>query len=556
LALSLGTFPFFVEAQNGQFQKVDDFYVDTYAVKSSRRNGYDLEEVKVELIQTGKSRTKEDSQISRPCLLQNGRTVHSRLRFQSSTANNARTKNNEPNPNQQYYRLVVALFAISQGVAFRIFSKISVPIIVRGRNPGRYSSNAIPSSTVRKSSSCVTKPFPMAVPTTTQIISPSSSSQLIPPMNSFSSTNNTETPLKISTSKDAFDNNPVFQNINNDLSFDRNNDSIDRSESNGNFYNDSDNSNNSKLAACDRNGDPMYAYRSQDKNRSLFSSQRDEQFKYRFDLNNNNNDDDDDDDDHAENEDENNDDDNNDSNENVLYSSEKIIDTSNGWRRSGDSLVHMGKVGINVENPQESLCVDGNILLTGAMLKPSDRRLKQNISQVDGSQQLKNIKDLQIYDYDLKGWRSVRERGVIAQDVEKLMPYAVEKLENVVLPNGQVIQNLLVVNERVLLFENIGATQHLSTVVEEEKKAVHTVGNRVNKLELDTAMLVNGSVDDRTRLEKVVDYIASEEYNIDQDDGTCCYCSVCGLGPGWTVWLVGFLLPPLLWLIGIGMNYL
>lgn len=66
-----------------------------------------------------------------------GRGIHLRLRFQQSTANNARTKSNEPNPNQQYFRLVCSLMAVVQGSYYHVLSKISDPIIVRGQNPGK-----------------------------------------------------------------------------------------------------------------------------------------------------------------------------------------------------------------------------------------------------------------------------------------------------------------------------------------------------------------------------------------------------------------------------------
>jgi hypothetical protein len=101
---------------------------------------WENEETRVELNQTGKSRTKEENHAPSPCLFQNGRAIHSRLRFQASTSHNARTKNNEINPNQQYYRLVVVLQALAHGVMYPILRKISGPLIVRGQNPGRYTS--------------------------------------------------------------------------------------------------------------------------------------------------------------------------------------------------------------------------------------------------------------------------------------------------------------------------------------------------------------------------------------------------------------------------------
>ena len=41
-----------------------------------------------------------------------------------------------------------------------------------------------------------------------------------------------------------------------------------------------------------------------------------------------------------------------------------------------------GKVGINTESPEEALTVVGNVSVTGNLLHPSDKRLKQNIQKV------------------------------------------------------------------------------------------------------------------------------------------------------------------------------
>lgn len=41
-----------------------------------------------------------------------------------------------------------------------------------------------------------------------------------------------------------------------------------------------------------------------------------------------------------------------------------------------------GKVGINTENPREALDVVGNAVVTGAITQPSDRRVKEGITEV------------------------------------------------------------------------------------------------------------------------------------------------------------------------------
>lgn len=83
------------------------------------------------------------------------------------------------------------------------------------------------------------------------------------------------------------------------------------------------------------------------------------------------------------------------------------------WLMSREVVYHHGKVGINTNSPPEALSVQGNILVTGDILKPSDRRLKRNFISVDTSAQLAAIEKLKIYDYevlhDANGTR--RERG-------------------------------------------------------------------------------------------------------------------------------------------------
>lgn len=107
--------------------------------------------------------------------------------------------------------------------------------------------------------------------------------------------------------------------------------------------------------------------------------------------------------------------------------------------------------------------------MTGNVYKPSDRRIKTNIIGVDTESQLDHVRNLKIYDYVV---RSQPERGgnlffclliiimiltiiiVIAQELQAIMPNAVHTVGTVENEN-QTIPNLLVVNERVLLYESI-----------------------------------------------------------------------------------------------------
>jgi len=222
-------------------------------------------------------------------------------------------------------------------------------------------------------------------------------------------------------------------------------------------------------------------------------------------------------------------------------------------------LTFRGKVGINTETPSEALTVNGNVLVSGNVLKPSDKRIKDNITPVDTKVQLQNLTNLKIYDYDLKQWKDVngttttstlRDRGVLAQELNEIIPQAVEKIGDVELQDGKIVQNLLVVNERVLLFENIGATQELCRIIQEEIGTVDHIDDRVDRLERGENSRKTVQNDTRSTLENLIDFVTSEEYITDPDQSNCCYCSVFGLGPAWTTFIFGMFCP-LIWMVGI-----
>eukprot|EP01114_Cavostelium_apophysatum_P010057 TRINITY_DN2345_c0_g1_i1.p1 TRINITY_DN2345_c0_g1~~TRINITY_DN2345_c0_g1_i1.p1 ORF type:complete len:847 (+),score=295.19 TRINITY_DN2345_c0_g1_i1:224-2764(+) len=392
----------YVQVQKGVFQMITRFIIKTYAIQQNQKDLSYEDEVLVQIFQTGKMRSKEHSHPVELGLIKNGTALLQKLRFQSSTANNARMKNSEPNPNQQYFRIVVSLFAQTQptdaspnGAVHEIMSRISNRLIVRGQNPGRYAS----------------KPVKAAPP------------PVIPPP---------PPPVHFADS----------------------------------------------------------------------------------------------------------------------------ISAREGWvKRGEDTLYHSGKIGINMPNPQEALSVHGNIMVTGNVVKPSDKRVKENFHEVDTKEQLQHIEDLRIFDYDLKEWtqpsakHNTRERGVIAQDLEKVIPFAVERLGDVQMKDGQVVQNLLVVNERVLLFENIGATQEIGKILRRELNRTDDHAERLEVMEGGHGRLLRDELANRGRVDKLIDYITTDENEIDPLE-SCCYCSFFGLGPAWTLWVLGWILP-LFWVMGI-----
>ncbi|KAH8348444.1 hypothetical protein KR084_007470, partial [Drosophila pseudotakahashii] len=174
----------------------------------------------------------------------------------------------------------------------------------------------------------------------------------------------------------------------------------------------------------------------------------------------------------------------------VSHGSEKIIvrasnpgqfesDVDLCWQRglTPESVFHTGRVGINTDRPDESLVVHGNLKVSGHIVQPSDSRAKQEIGELDTSVQLRNLQKIRIVRYRYmpefavhsglrreSDTREIEDTGVIAQEVREVIPDAVQEAGSVVLPNGNVIENFLLVNKDRILMENIGAVKELCKV--------------------------------------------------------------------------------------------
>ncbi|KAH8371059.1 hypothetical protein KR093_006022 [Drosophila rubida] len=174
----------------------------------------------------------------------------------------------------------------------------------------------------------------------------------------------------------------------------------------------------------------------------------------------------------------------------VSHGSERIIvrasnpgqfesDVDLCWQRgiTQESIFHAGRVGINTDRPDESLVVHGNLKVSGHIVQPSDSRAKQEIAELDTSVQLRNMQKIRIVRYRYEpefavhsglrresDTREIVDTGVIAQEVREVIPDAVQEAGSVVLPNGNVIENFLLVNKDRILMENIGAVKELCKV--------------------------------------------------------------------------------------------
>lgn len=152
----------------------------------------------------------------------------------------------------------------------------------------------------------------------------------------------------------------------------------------------------------------------------------------------------------------------------------------------GDALTTSARVGVGVKHPQEALAVAGNIQLTGTLLKPSDRRIKSEIADVDPRECLAAVRHMKVYDYvreDIESGEKLPERGVLAQEVEQVLPSAVHTQGDVALKSGATVEKLKVVDERTVWMSAMGATQALDLEVGELTHDVSEIDKRVTKME-------------------------------------------------------------------------
>lgn len=196
------------------------------------------------------------------------------------------------------------------------------------------------------------------------------------------------------------------------------------------------------------------------------------------------------------------------------------------WQRgvTTDSIfTHASRVGINTDRPDESLVVHGNLKVSGHIVHPSDSRAKQEIGELDTSQQLQNVKRIRVvkYRYDPEfavhhglmntaaihatKFNKTNERshndsqkqqqqpendvievidtGVIAQEIREVLPDAVLEAGSVLLPSGEIIDNFLLVNKDRIYMENIGAVKELC-------KVTGSLETRIEQLERMNSRLV------------------------------------------------------------------
>ncbi|XP_046647538.1 myelin regulatory factor-like isoform X2 [Daphnia pulicaria] len=188
----------------------------------------------------------------------------------------------------------------------------------------------------------------------------------------------------------------------------------------------------------------------------------------------------------------------------IAHSSERIIvrasnpgmfenEVEQNWQRGtfSDSIFHAGRVGINTDRPDEALVIHGNLKITGHLVQPSDRRAKEGIEEADTKEQLRNVQALRVVHYkyteefaETAGLKEDErgDTGVIAQEVESIIPDAVRPAGNIVLPNGRQIENFLVVNKERIFMENVGAVKELCKVTDNLETRIDELERMNHKL--------------------------------------------------------------------------
>ncbi|KAG9280515.1 myelin regulatory factor-like protein [Astyanax mexicanus] len=161
------------------------------------------------------------------------------------------------------------------------------------------------------------------------------------------------------------------------------------------------------------------------------------------------------------------------------------------WQKgqTSDSVVCQGRVGVNTDSPDEALVICGNAKIMGTVMHPSDRRAKENIQEVDSTEQLKRIAKMRIVEYDYKpefaskmGIDQMHETGIIAQEVRELLPTAVREVGDITCSDGQKLHNFLMVDKEQIFMENVGAVKQLC-------KLTDNLEMRIQELEVWNARL-------------------------------------------------------------------
>jgi len=133
-------------------------------------------------------------------------------------------------------------------------------------------------------------------------------------------------------------------------------------------------------------------------------------------------------------------------------------------------LDDVGRLGIGVSSPSELLEVNGNVKAT-TFITVSDRNIKTNIKIIDPKICLKNINNLDVFEYNFTskylkstGIKNKMYQGLIAQEVEKILPIAIESSPKLI--DDEIIPEFKSINQNIIISQLLGAVKELTVRVE------------------------------------------------------------------------------------------
>ncbi|MFH4977534.1 hypothetical protein AB6A40_004243 [Gnathostoma spinigerum] len=178
------------------------------------------------------------------------------------------------------------------------------------------------------------------------------------------------------------------------------------------------------------------------------------------------------------------------------YQSEKVIvrasnpgqfeppDSDATWQKSGSTLFYNnGSVAIGMDRALAPLTVGGDIYCSGVVHRPSDRRVKEEIHEVDTKDAMSRLAQIRVVGYSYKPeiavqWGLSEENrhrvGVIAQELVEILPDAVTD-------NGDYLQ----VDDSRIFYETVAAATELCRLtgnLEHKIEAVEKLSNKLARL--------------------------------------------------------------------------
>ena len=107
------------------------------------------------------------------------------------------------------------------------------------------------------------------------------------------------------------------------------------------------------------------------------------------------------------------------------------------------------KVGINNNNPSYDLHIDGMAYCSRGIWEPSDTRIKTNIENINVLDTLKLINNIRLTKYNFTFNNKTENYGVIAQEIEKILPDAISKSVEII-PSIMKFYDITVNNSQII----------------------------------------------------------------------------------------------------------